>query len=517
VSESNQASQFNDRETSTLTRAVALWHQGRQIDSLKLFDQAIDEDPTNIRALLFAARSFGGRFYIDKADALLERVLELVPSNSKICLNVGKVYEDIELPEKATAFYERAIDLPDCMPISWIQLASQYERLHRLDQASELIDRALSAEPDHPKAMLVRAKLERRGERADLAQATLRRIVETQPNDSEWYCEAWAGIGEILDSQGDYDGAMSAIRNCKLSQMESSYDVWKKARQTADRYRQLHSEIQNVDLDNWRAQAEGLAGQRVAVLAGFPRSGTTILEQVLDSHPDLVSAEEFGVFSREIMVAVRGAMPAGTPILEVLNNLSPGGVGEQRSHYLQVMERMLREPVGERMLLDKNPAITRMIPLIARIFPEMRYLVALRDPRDVILSCYLRYLPANPVSVSFLSLERVAARYASDMSAWLKTRDMLGATWCEVRYEDIVSDLELQARRALETLGLPWDDRVLSYRERLATKRVTSPTYEAVTKPIYASSIGRWKNYQQYLEPVLDQLDPFIEQFGYSR
>jgi hypothetical protein len=177
---------------------------------------------------------------------------------------------------------------------------------------------------------------------------------------------------------------------------------------------------------------------------------------------------------------------------------------------------LLGEPIAGRMHLDKNPSYNLIIPFMLRLFPETRLIVALRDPRDVVLSCYLRYLPLNSVSVQFLDVPRTAERYVFDMSAWLKFRDMLDVPRCEVRYEDTVADVEGQARNALATLGLAWDDRVLNYRQRLTeTKRVTSPSYEAVAQPIYTRAIGRWKNYEQYLESALPILEPFVREFGY--
>ena len=143
-------------------------------------------------------------------------------------------------------------------------------------------------------------------------------------------------------------------------------------------------------------------------------------------------------------------------------------------------------------------------------------IVALRDPRDAVLSCYLRYLPLNAVSVRFLDPARTAERYALDMTTWLKYRDMIETPWCEIRYEDTVADPEKQARRALDTLSLPWNDQVLNYRQRLLdAKRVTSPTYADVAEPIYTRAIGRWKNYEQLLEPAMKTLEPFIREFGF--
>jgi hypothetical protein len=168
------------------------------------------------------------------------------------------------------------------------------------------------------------------------------------------------------------------------------------------------------------------------------------------------------------------------------------------------------------LLIDKNPELTMLLPLVARVFPEMKVLFALRDPRDVVISCFSQQLPLNAVSVHYLTLEGTARKYAKTMQAWLKLREILVNLWIEVRYEDLVADLEGQARRVLDFLGLPWDERVLEYHRRAQQKHVHSPTYEAVTKPVYSSSIGRWRNYARQLEPYQEILQPFVEAFGYN-
>jgi hypothetical protein len=157
------------------------------------------------------------------------------------------------------------------------------------------------------------------------------------------------------------------------------------------------------------------------------------------------------------------------------------------------------------------------IPAIVRLLPETNFLIALRDPRDVIVSCYFQYLPLNPTSVSYLTWESTARRYALDMGMWLRLRGLLDVqSWLEVRYEDLVRDLPAVTRRALVFLKLPWEEAVLGYRERLSGKTVHSPTYLDVAKPVHRGAIGRWKNYARWLEPSLPDLDRFVKEFGYS-
>jgi hypothetical protein len=239
---------------------------------------------------------------------------------------------------------------------------------------------------------------------------------------------------------------------------------------------------------------------------------------VLDAHPEVVSSEELEVFPRDVFPRLwrRGSTEPAAPTLEALSSLPPEQWLALRAEYLQTMEQVLGQPIGTRTHLDKNPAMTLLVPAFRRLFPEATVLVALRDPRDVVLSCFLRYLPLNTNSVCYLTLRRTAERYATDMRAWLTLREKLPQPWLQVRYEDVVEDLEGQARRCLQTLGLPWDASVMGYRDRLADKAVRSPSYEAVAKPVFKTAIGRWRNYERYFEPVLRVLEPFVREFGYS-
>jgi hypothetical protein len=271
-----------------------------------------------------------------------------------------------------------------------------------------------------------------------------------------------------------------------------------------------------ADLDRWAEQAAQLPRKKMAVLASFPRSGTTLLEQVLDSHSDLISSDEREAFGRDIFPAMWRTPKTPLPTVEALNQLAIGEIAKLRDRYLGYMSAALNEPIGDRYHLDKNPTMTLLLPGMLRLFPETRLFIALRDPRDVVISCFMQYLPLNSNSVSFLTLERAAQRYVHDMGAWLRMREILPPQWLEVRYEDCVANLEQQARRALEFLGLPWQDEVMQYRDRLAKKAVASPTYEAVSLPVYTSAMGRWKHYQKFLEPCLETLEPLIKAFGYG-
>src|SRR5207248_6571821 len=137
------------------------------------------------------------------------------------------------------------------------------------------------------------------------------------------------------------------------------------------------------------------------------------------------------------------------PTAEALDAIPPERLAIQRARYLNYMAAALNEPIADRVHLDKNPTLTLLLPGMLRLFPETKLLIALRDPRDVVISCLMQYLPLNTNSVCFLTLERTARRYAHDMGVWLKLRAMIPSRWLEVGYEDCVADLEKESCRTL--------------------------------------------------------------------
>jgi hypothetical protein len=172
--------------------------------------------------------------------------------------------------------------------------------------------------------------------------------------------------------------------------------------------------------------------------------------------------------------------------------------------------------VGSKLLVDKNPALNVLIPAVVRIFPETQFLVALRDPRDVCLSCFTQCLAINPVSSSYLTLEGTATQYASVMGFWRTMLPRMRNPHREVRYEDVVEDLAGASRGVLNFLNVPWDDRVLRYHDHVLGKPIRSPSYAEVTRPVFKTAVGRWRNYEKFLEPWFEKLVPFLNAYGYT-
>jgi hypothetical protein len=293
--------------------------------------------------------------------------------------------------------------------------------------------------------------------------------------------------------------------------MEQDYD-------RADRRRrELLASLTPETIRRWRRENSAAANQpRLAFLGGHPRSGTTLLEQILGAHPGITAFGEPMAFVEEVSekLAPLNALSALT-----LKNLD-GLTAAQRAHFQQrYFKSLLREaPDGKtaELLLDKNPSPTASLHIWLRMFPDLKVITALRDPRDVVISCYFQNLRLNATNANFLSLERTAKHYADLMDVWLRLRELGGFDWIESRYEDIVGNLETEGRRVTEFLGLTWHPHQASFHETTRKKFVYSPTYNDVTKPVHNRAVGRWKLYEEALSPIQGRLAPYCRAFGYA-
>jgi hypothetical protein len=498
-----------------LRKARALWQFNRFDEALRAFDEAAAKYPQNLVALIDGSRAFGARFEIARAEQLLDQLWNLAAQKPEILHLVGQTYRMIFRPARAIECFEQVLTMTRAIPDAFLELAILYERRHRLDEALSLVEGCLRAAPDYLEAELFKAGLLRRLKQEDESNRIFRRLAANTTAHPMIRAQAWAELAQMHDRRDEFDDAMRAMLNGKEILMQLEAPVLHEARVVLQHLRNLSESLTPAHFQRWTEAGRAFPPRKAAVLTSFPRSGTTLLEQVLDAHPGLVASDEREAFARDIFPAMWLTPETPAPTAEAFDAIPTERVASLRQRYFGYMEAALNEPIADRVHLDKNPPLTLVLPGFLRLFPEARVLIALRDPRDVVISCFMQFLPLNPNSVCFLTLERTAERYANDMGTWRKFREIIASPWLELRYEDAVSNLEKEARRALEFLGLSWDPQVLNYRERLEKKAVGSPTYQAVRQPLYTRAIGRWKNYRKFLEPFLPLLEPSVKAFGY--
>ncbi len=500
-----------------LRAAEEAWNRRDFQQNIELLERASRLDPANAGILLQLGRMYGLRYDYAAAERCYEKAVRIAPQKTQALWAAGMQSHDFHKLDLAEKYLRLAVEQKDATPDMLIHLADIYERLRRMDDVNKLVARALQSNSACPSALLARARLDRQAGRLEEAEKVIRSFPAT--------CErticirAWYELGGILDGQGRYDEAMTAFLEAKALLRPDAAPLLAQWQSILEFTKRIQNDISAEMLQRWFDSGQELLQppHRLAFLGGHPRSGTTLLEQVLDSHPDIVSAEETPIFHDEACMPLVSKLPQGSPMLAVLEAVQTDALQQSRANYFRFMELWLGNPIGERLLIDKNPDKTPLMPALVRIFPEIKLLVALRDPRDVVLSVFMQvHLPITAANMSALNLEGTVETYARVMGIWTTLAPLIKNACLEVRYEDMVNDLESVARRTLDFLGVPWDARVLGFDEHARKKMIHSPTYADVTKPVYKGAVGRWRNYQKYLEPYLEKLEPFVKAFGYE-
>jgi tetratricopeptide (TPR) repeat protein len=504
-----------------IDKAHVAWGQRRFEEAIAHYERALAADPQNPVLLVDVARAYALRYRYADAETLIERAQALHHNDADFQEMLGRSYVQIQQFDRAIACYRRALELGPTSPNrpqTLLELAKMLERLHQLDEARQCVQEALKLAPSFEKARYMLAIIDRRAGDVSAAESRWRELIDARRAPPGVIADSWYQLAAIYDAAARYQEAFDALARAKQIFTQAAAPYHQDAEAIAQTAARTFDAITLEHCQRWSAASAELAppGHDLALLTSHPRSGTTLLEQVLDSHPQAISADELQIMAELVYLPLGRKSPPGDSVPAALDRATPADLREVRAAYRGAMEGALRQPIGDRLLVDKNPELTMLLPLVARVFPDMKIVFALRDPRDVVMSCFMQRLPLNPVSVHYLTLEGTARKYAATMNAWLKIRPMLKNPWIEVRYEDTVTDVERQARSILDFLGLPWNDAVLDFHRRAQRKHIHSPTYEAVTKPIYQSSVGRWRNYAAQLQPCMHILQPFLSAFGYE-
>ena len=270
--------------------------EGRFEDALRKFNEAVREAPNDPAVLIEAARALGARYQVHRSEGLLERAMRLAPRRSDVLHAAGEAYLAIDRPESAESCFRRACLSAPSSPTQ-LELAKVCERRHALDESAELVSRILRSEPHSiPPYCCAR----------ELSGGAAIWIKRGAPCSRSWlaqrtipYCwpRLMANCASRWTPRGEYDAAWEASLSCKRILLQHDASAWNAAQFVLARCARMVEALTADHFSRWQNMPAGAATERLAVLTGFPRAGTTLLEQVLDSHPDVVSSEEKEAFT----------------------------------------------------------------------------------------------------------------------------------------------------------------------------------------------------------------------------
>jgi tetratricopeptide (TPR) repeat protein len=384
---------------------------------------------------------------------------------------------------------------------AWLDLANFYEH-STAEKLPALLAEIEEAGVPAPVPNIVRAFVHRRNKDYSEGLGSLEGVAS---DFKPWLVEDLRG--QFLEKLGDADAAFAAF--ARMNENVAAEPENPVAR--SERYRSLWRSrlglLTEDWLGNWKSAPGPLKGPSPVFLVGFPRSGTTLLDTMVMGHSDVSVMEEkplLDVISREY-----GSF-------ESLADYDERTIRLARARYFEAASRVGANEAAS-VLVDKNPLHLMQVPLIHRLFPDARFILALRHPADVILSCYFSNFRTTPSLMNFLRLDAAVDFYDLAFSIWQRASELLPINVHTIQYEKLVDDPETQLRGLAEFLGLNWRDELLDHTRTAASRDfIATASYAQVIEPIYRRAVGRWEKYRAQLEPVLPALRPWAEKFGYS-
>lgn len=507
--------QWTEADLPELQQARYYWENDQPGKALELFERTAKKHPRNLMALLDAARALGSAHRLPEAAALLKRAGRVLEQSSQGLERLGQSYRMAYMPDIAAEYFTMAVKDPNCLE-SVIELTMYHERRHQLDLAVSVLAPALALHPDLAPLKLLGARLDDRRGQEEEAKRKYCQVAEDQHAHPYHRAQACYELANIADRQEDFREAYQYA--CKAKELmrplanglAEQSDLWRARHQSL--IHALNPEL----VTKW--QEEVPQCDRFSVfLTGCPRSGTTLLERVLGAHPQIQSFDELDIFPRFLCGALFKNVAQEARGVEALESCSGRNLDELRERYWKLFGNHQKLGSEVKVLLDKNPSASGSVPAYLKLFPYSKILFALRDPRDIAISCFLRFLPMNSVSASFLEPEKTVEYIREELQMGLELRNRIPAgQWAEVRYESVVEDLAGTAEHTLHTLGLEWRGEVAEYRSQNQKREVNSPTYLEVTKPIHQKSKERWKNYGFAFDPYFESLGDLLSDLGYQ-
>lgn len=478
-------------------------------------ERALAAAPSDAELRLLQARILVGLDAWDEAYAAIDW-LRQAPLARATRAAAGHVLLEAGMIDDAASLFMLALDDGAADADAALGLALAEERRNRLEAAHRWRARAMAwlvGDPDGariaPKLAHLDARLALRRGDADVAGSLLTRLLADADVSSR--AALAFELGHALDRLGDIDGAIAAFVSAHAAKRARVAAHHPGLAASTGLLAVLAREVPPVSA-GLRAAPVVDANRDPLFVVGFPRSGTTLLEQLLDAHPALSSFDEQPLLQK----LIQRLDSEGLPYPQRLDGMTPALRTALRTDYFDRVARLVPD-LGTRRAVDKNPLNIARLALVDALFPASDVIVLLRDPRDVVLSCWQQNFRAPAFAVTFETLAATAAMYAEVMAHFERTRAALALRIHFLRYEDLAADVAREARRLVAALGLEWEPALLAFTERARGRgAISTPSYAAVTEPVHRRAVGRWRRYAAVFTPAVCQLlAPFIERYGY--
>jgi tetratricopeptide (TPR) repeat protein len=475
--------------------ANVLVHQNKADEAVRILNEAVRKDERNVPNLVALVRAHLKLGTYQLAEVIARAALKLEPDNAEVLCVYGQTCHELDRHQEAIDYYHEALakrpEFGECRNYLAVALKAVGDFASAQNELEDLIKKQpglvgayssisdmVKFTSDHPHFLAMRNLVEAAGEAKD-----------------ERFMFLHYALGKAYDDMEDYENAFKQFSaGAEIKRSKINYDE-EKSQRFFDGIMQTYDEAFFAD-DGYKGHPSNLP----IFIVGMPRSGSTLVEQVLASHPQVHGAGEIKVASQAVH-AMRRAFPDLPAFPEIGRALKPPHYDYFAQHYLNATAR-LSETADH--ITDKLLTNFYFLGVIRKAFPNAKVIHTRRSPADTCLSCFSKlFKDEMPYSYDLRELGRYYKRYERLMAHWRKV--LPAGFMLEIDYEDMVSSLADKAREIVRFCGLEWDERCLNFHE--SERPVKTASVSQVRKPIYASSVGRWQRYGSQLQPLLEALE----------
>ncbi|MGD8828242.1 MAG: sulfotransferase [Gammaproteobacteria bacterium] len=472
-------------------KSTTLLALGREEEALAACRRAARLAPDSVDSALNLADLLWRLDRFDEALNWYRKVQSLAPGRPEGYCGEGAALESLRQPEAALQAYKRALDKAPGDARAAAGAAGLLELTGEYHQGLALLETA----DETPMTVILRARLLQRTGRPEDAQAALEKLLAQHPEVGDTLADVHFALGTLLDQTGEYERAFASY---------ARGNAMRAGRYDRDRHERLVEAVLTTFAPERIGRLAAASGNdpRPVFIIGMPRSGTSLLEQMLACHPDVHGAGEVRVMSS--LAAQTGVLANGVPYPASLEKLRPTDLEGLADRYAR---RIGPAWADSARVIDKLPANFMHVGFINALFPGARFLHMVRNPDDVALSCFFQNFVTQPFSFHLGDIGHYYAAYRRLMRHW-KSLNRLRIL--DVDYALLVSDTETALRSILEFLDLPWNDACLA--PQRSKRLVNTASHAQVREQIHTRALNRARPYARHLQPFREALAEFDPQ-----
>jgi len=487
--------------------AIVFFEAGKYKEASTYFKRVLKIDPRHLASL----NNFGILLRKvqkhEEAIKCFEKIIDIDKNFLKAYNNIGTISLELGNVENAISNYEKVMKLDPNNFVSYKNLLAVYENTNQIENYNKILKLSEKKFPEEKILKLYKGILFFRKNKFKESVELLSKSGFEKENEMEK-----KRIFFLAKAYDRIDKTTEAFKFFKLGNKleNSTYEA-----KQFDKNRYLKNIEKKKDyftkenISKWRKIKLSSYLHSPVFLIGFPRSGTTLLDTILRSHPKIEIIEEKPMVLKMISKIKNNNIYS-------LEDISDQEIKYLRKEYFNELQKHINFNNKSTLYIDKLPLNIINVGEILRIFPNSKFILSLRHPMDCVLSCFMQDFKLNDAMSNFMNLKDAAILYKKTMDLWGQYTSVLKVNYIPIKYENLIKNLKPSIKEILKFLNLDWDKSLLNYRDAAVKRgKISTPSYYQVIQPIYEHSNQRWKRYKKHLTNIQPTLNTLIKKYKY--